>query len=173
MTTIVVNKTGIAADRMLLVTGDEGGRHFCDGPKIKISDCGTFAYGSTGLNTAAAHTKDTEELLRTIVNHVSSGGLVDDKSFTDVCLAAQKRIKKPTLILTRKTFISVIRGIIAVADDSVDFFTVGTGSAFAMVAMNAERTPTKAVEFACSCDTLSGGAVDFIRANKLKAIKVA
>lgn len=173
MTTIVVNKSCIVADRRLLITGDEGSKHFADGPKIKISECGTFAYGSTGMNMAPADNRDIEELLRTIVNHASSGGLVDDASFKEVCLAASKRLRKDTLILTRKKFISIIRGIISVADDSVDFFTVGTGSAFSMVAMNAGRTPKQAVEFACHCDTLSGGPVDIIRASKLKAIKVA
>ena len=88
-------------------------------------------------------------------------------------MAVKKRIRKATLILTRKKFISIINGIIAVGDDSVDFFAVGTGGTFATVAMIAGRTPKVAIEFACKCDTLSGGPVDTIRANQLKAIKVA
>lgn len=173
MTTIIVNKSCLVADRMLFVSGDEGSKHFRDGPKIKISSCGTFAYGSTGMNTVSADNADLEELYRTIVNHVNSGGLTDDDSFTEVCLAVKKRIRKATLILTRKKFISIINGIIAVGDDSVDFFAVGTGGAFATVAMIAGRTPKAAIDFACECDTLSGGPVDTIRANQLKAIKVA
>lgn len=173
MTTIIVNKTCLVADRKLLVTGDEGSKHFRDGPKIKISSCGTFAYGSTGMNTVSADNADLEELYRTIVNHVSAGGLTDDASFKDVCLAAKKRIRKGTLILTRKKFICIVNGIIAVGDESVDFFAVGTGGTFGTVAMNAGRTPKAAIEFACECDTLSGGPVDTIRATQLKAIKVA
>lgn len=171
MTTIVVNSKCIAADRQLLIKGDDGGTHFTDGPKIKLSPCGTFAYGSTGIDLSKNHTEDLEKLFRAVAHHFSGGGQLTDEGFTEMALAVNKRVKKPTLILTRKVFISIIEGLIAVSDEYIDYYAVGTGATFASSAMLSGKTPKQAIEFANRYDALSGFGVDVINANKLKAIK--
>lgn len=172
MTTIVVNSKCIAADRQLLIKGDDGGTHFADGPKLKLSDCGTFVYGSTGIDLSKNHTDELEKLFRMVAHHFAGGGQLTDAGFTELALAVSKRVRKPTLILTRKLFISIIEGLISISDEYIDYFAVGTGATFASSAMLSGRTPKQAVEFANRMDTLSGRGVDVYHANKLKAIKV-
>ena len=172
MTTVVVNRKCIAADRQLLIKGDAGGTHFVDGPKLTMSACGTFAYASTGIDLSKRQMVELEELFRKITRHFTMGGALSDKEFTNLATAVHSRVVKPTLILTRNMFISVLDGLIAISDEHVDFVSIGTGGSFAASAMVAGRTPKQAVEFACLHDTLSGYGVDVIHANKLKAIKV-
>lgn len=172
MTTIVATRKCLVADRKILVVGDSGSAHYIDGPKIKISACGTFAYGATGLNVVAGENSELEELFKTLVTYVNTGGGVTDEEFTTLGLAVQKRVRKNTLILTRKHFILIHKGLVNVADNAVDFFAVGTGEAFATMAMVAGKTPKQAVELACKLDTLSGGPLDVILASKLKLPKV-
>lgn len=169
MTTVVVTKKEIVADRRILIVGDEGGRHYRDGAKIKISNDGTFAYGSTGMLLGDEDARDTEFLIGLLVTHVNSGASIEDPGFADMVRGIKKKLTKPHLILTRKTFIGVIDGVINVADNSVDYFVIGTGTSFANIALQAGQTPKAAVGFATRYDALSGGPVDVITATKLKA----